>query len=130
MAMLAPWRRKRAAPARTWTPPEGSVLSLSPLKMVAPTEACPVAKRARSAYTIVPSQEEGVAQRGAVRSEHDTSRARTLFAIVQSCRTVKLLIPLETARGAMLLVPVRRVTLLTPVKPSTRGRVINLLQEG
>src|SRR5947207_13878755 len=97
--MLAPCRRKRAAPARTWTPPDCSVLSLSPLKMVAPTEACPVANRARSAYTIVPSQEEGVAQRGAVRSENTTIRARKLFEIAMQ------LLRLATATRSMLFVP-------------------------
>src|SRR6266480_2238273 len=38
--MLAPERSRRAAPARTWTLPDCSVLSLSPLKTVAPTEVC------------------------------------------------------------------------------------------
>src|SRR2546430_17601693 len=104
--MLAPWRRKRAAPARTWTPPDWSVLSLSPLKMVAPTEACAVAKRARSAYTIVPSQEEGVAKRGAVRSENTTIRARKLCEIAMQLLRLaheKLPIPPATATQAMVL---------------------------
>src|SRR6266446_8279711 len=113
--MLAPERRKRAEPARTWTLPDWSVLSLSPLKMVAPTEACPVLKRARSAYTIVPSQEEGAAPRGVVRSEIETSRTRKLFEIaMQSLRlaTTKVPIPLATAGRSLLLAPVRPATLL------------------
>ncbi len=50
MALLELDRSKRAAPARTWTVPVCSVLNLSPLKTVEPTDALAAPTWARSAY--------------------------------------------------------------------------------
>src|SRR6516164_2391597 len=54
-AALALCSNKRAAPARIWTLPWGSVLSRSPLKIVVPTSADDSPTRACSAVTMVPS---------------------------------------------------------------------------
>ncbi len=79
VAVLAPERRKRAAPVRTWTLPDCSVLSRSPLKTVAPTDACPAPTWARSAKVTIPSEDEGAAQTGEDSSEIEMSRTKTLF---------------------------------------------------
>src|SRR6516165_7953070 len=55
IAALALCSSKRAAPARIWTLPWGSVLSRSPLKIVVPTSAEDSPTRAWSAVTMVPS---------------------------------------------------------------------------
>ena len=49
VALLALERSSRAVPVRTWTLPACSVLSLSPLKTVAPTDAWAAPTWARSA---------------------------------------------------------------------------------
>src|SRR5712692_11518298 len=115
MALLALESSKRAAPARTCTLPDLSVLIPSPLKMVVPTKAGVAPMRARSAYTTVPSEEEGAAHTGAVTSEKETSRARILFAIASQR------LGLATVKHSLLLATARR---------STRRCVIKRLQEG
>src|SRR5205823_12074907 len=124
---------KRAAPARTWTLPDWSVLSRSPLKTVAPTEAFPAPRKARLAQTTVPSEGAGAAQTGVVRSENATSRARRLFEITtRSLRrvTAMLLILPATARRSIFPVTVKWALLLVPVRRATRSRVIKTPPRG
>src|SRR5260370_38284930 len=94
-------------------PPDLSVLSPSPLKMVVPTKAGVVPTRARSAYTTVPRDDEGAAHTGAVTSEKETNRARILFAIEwQGLRpaTLQHSLLLPTARLSFLQGTATRAT--------------------
>jgi hypothetical protein len=54
----------RAAPARIWMLPDGSVLSLSPSKTVAPADADPAPTCARRASSTVPKAVLGALQTG------------------------------------------------------------------
>src|SRR5260370_21712721 len=105
-------------------PPDLSVLSPSPLKMVVPTKAGVVPTRARSAYTTVPRDDEGAAHTGAVTSEKETNRARILFAIEWQC-----LRP-ATVQHSLLLATARRSFPQVTATRSTRRCVIKRLPEG
>ena len=63
------------------------MLSRSPLKTVAPTEAGAVPTWARSAKMMVPSEDEGVAQRGEIKRVIESSVETKLFVIAEQSST-------------------------------------------